>query len=198
MKNKVMVLFLTLALSGCVQQEVDMKKKSGSSSKNIANQISTFSKESGVDPINAYYSIMLESDFKPFTFSMYTKENTRSLRARFKKGSIPRIKNSSIHKHLRVFHFSSEENAYNFIDTLKYDTLFSVGLMGVPSTEFGFWERGDFFESEKNIRKGIERIKECGEEHEKSKDKIECLNKFADKNYRKYNYWRAYKKVKAH
>ena len=197
MNKNILAGILGLLLLGCSHNETVVKKKTLSSSASVAQQISTLSKENGIDPIDAYYQIVLESDFQPFTLSMYTKESIKKLNERFtNKQSKPKIKNSRIHKYLRVFHFPSKEGAHDFIDTLKYDTLFSVGLMGVPSTDYGFWEKGDYFNIDKNMRKGIARIKACGEKFKKTRDKIECLSKLSNKDYKKYNYWRAYNRAK--
>jgi len=173
-----------------------MKKKDAYSSENIAREIKVISKEKGVDPIDVYYEILLESDFKPYALSMYTREKISALRKRFHGGSVPVIKKSNIHKDLIIFHFLSKKNAYAFIDTLKYDTPYSVGLMGVPSKEYSFWEKDKYFDSRDNIERGIGRMMRCSHSFRKTRDQIECLNKLSNKDYIKYNYWRKYKRLR--
>ena len=193
-KVKIMGLAVAMVLlaTGCSSKKIELKKDS---SEGIAKKISSISKENGISPIDAYYVIMLESGFEPISLSMYTRESVSKLKKRFTRSTMPGIKKSSVHKDLTMFHFKSEALAYSFIDDLGWNTQYSVGLMGVPSSDYYLWEKDTFFNPSENIKKGIERMRQCGDKYTDSKEQIECLNKLSNEDYKKFDYWRAFKKV---
>lgn len=195
--NKVgLGILLVYLLLGCSNDQVKLQNKKKIDSKSVAKQIASVSEKNKINPVDAYYLIMLESDFKPYTLTMYTKESVQALKRRFSKKKMPRIKNSRIHKNLRVFHFSSAEDSYNFIDTLASTTPYAVGLAGVPSNEYAFWDKDMYFDVEDNIKRGIERMKGCAKSFKKTKEQIECLNKLSNKDYREFTYWKEYQRLK--